>query len=90
MTPHNQYITVAFAGGILSITTLMFLIITTTKKILANLKNKYLIKNELPIIFVLFNLMITLFFIEFWGLTWFLFLSILIYIKMRSLNFAVK
>lgn len=90
MTPHNQYITVAFAGGILSITTLMFLIITTTKKILANLKNKYFIENELPIIFVLFNLMITLLFIEFWGLTWFLFLSILIYIKMRSLNFAVK
>jgi len=90
MTPHNQYISVAYAGGILSISALMLLIITSSKKTLSNMKHKYLIENELPLIFVLFNLMVTLFFIEFWGIIWFIFLAMFIYFNSRKINFAIN
>ena len=89
MTPHNQYITVCFAGGVISISALLFLIFNASKVTFKNMQSKYFKNYELPFIFILVNIGLTLIFIEFWGLVWFLFLTLLVYFKNRKVKLLV-
>ena len=84
MTYHNQYFTILTAGGLISMFVLISLIFNFLHK-----SNKLLYGNSLSrfdnsLLYVLLNILLIFFTVEFLGFQWFLFFSLLIYFTKNS------
>ena len=84
MTYHNQYFTILTAGGLISMFVLIILIYNFLYKSTKLLYSISLSRFNNSLLYVLLNILLIFFTVEFLGFQWFLFFSLLIYFTKNS------